>query len=72
MILKLSKISWDDHRSLDEFGGFWFWMIFGPGHWIPILFPYHSQSRIPKDIGIVWVQFTIRECHVLGSPWNHR
>jgi len=21
---------------------------------LPILFPYHSQSRIPKEMGIVW------------------
>ena len=38
----------------------------------PIVVPltYHSQSRIPKDMGIVWVTHTITRSPLLGRQWN--
>ena len=34
---------------------------------LPILFPYHSHVRIPKDMGIVWEDYHFRGSHYWGS-----
>ena len=35
---------------------------------LPILFPYHSHVRIPKDMGMVWVPLTKKGVPLLGVP----